>query len=172
MTTKTYCELKKRKVDGTLTVIATWEMRSLGGQDPYFAVTCVEYENGKDVGGGAAHDLIDRLFPEKARYTKWHLCAINKGPLHYLANALYWAGKSGFCDSKPGDPTNLEAFKKTIVFGAVESDHMWNLSQETLDQMSADGLKTYLSSRKPALMESFYSDMKDLFGDQFQFEEA
>lgn len=55
-------------------------------------VTCDIYENRRDVGGGCNHELIEKLMPEMAPLIKWHLVSTD-GPLHYIANTLYWVGK-------------------------------------------------------------------------------
>jgi hypothetical protein len=59
-----------------------------------FAVTCDIHEkrHGRwvDVGGGADHETIARVFPELEPYLKWHLCSTD-GPMHYVANTIYHA---------------------------------------------------------------------------------
>lgn len=59
-----------------------------------FSITCVidEWHGNawRDYGGGAAHDEIARVFPELEPLIKWHLCSTD-GPMHYVANAVYFA---------------------------------------------------------------------------------
>ena len=50
-----------------------------------------QYKRIEDIGGGAAHDDIARLFPELAPLMRWHLVSTD-GPMHYLANTVYLAG--------------------------------------------------------------------------------
>lgn len=38
----------------------------------------------------ADHSIVEKHFPELAKYTKWHLM-FTDGPMHYLANTLYHA---------------------------------------------------------------------------------
>lgn len=44
---------------------------------------------------GCLHGKIAEHFPELAPLIKWHL-AFSDGPLHYLANTTYFAGKKDF----------------------------------------------------------------------------
>lgn len=56
-----------------------------------FAITGTMYSsNGRVIGGGCLHDEIVKSFPELKKYIKFHLMSSN-GPLHYIANSLYWA---------------------------------------------------------------------------------
>lgn len=49
--------------------------------------------NGRKVdhAGGCIHEDIAKHFPHLAPLIKWHLCSTD-GPLHYVANAVYFAG--------------------------------------------------------------------------------
>lgn len=63
-----------------------------GHQD--FAITCDIYEqkkNGRwiDVGGGAAHDHILKLFPQYKIFIDLHLCDYSGAPMHAEANGYY-----------------------------------------------------------------------------------
>jgi hypothetical protein len=120
----------------------------------YFSATCDEYEDGRDIGGGANHELIAEKFPHLAPYLKWHLCDWNKGPLHYIANALYWAGHSGYCDGKPNSPPNREHLLSTIVYGAVEGDELVEPSALTKEELTE-----WLKGRFESLMAAFAKDM-------------
>lgn len=107
--------------------------------------------------GGCMHDEIAQAFPELAPFIKWHLTSTD-GPMHYVANAKYWAGQSGFCDGKPGSPPNEAFLKSTIVFGAVPE-------HDTVDPMSlakAGSMVGWLNDRLPALMEAFKRDVESL----------
>jgi len=65
--------------------------------------------------GGCVHEEIAEHFPELAKYIKWHLCS-SDGPLHYVANTLYWLGYSGWCDGKKDSPPNFDYAKKTAIW--------------------------------------------------------
>lgn len=132
------------------------------GHGPYFAITCdIRTERGRDVGGGAMLEGIARTFPETlGPYIKWHLVSFDRGPMHYEANALYWAGMSGYCDGEPNDPPNADHFRSTVVYGAVEGD-----TDTDPMELSADELSEWLRARYPALMQAFREDMRKLFGE-------
>lgn len=60
-----------------------------------FSITCdiVEWrkDGWHDLGGGAAHEAIAKVFPELEPLIKWHLTS-SDGPMHYISNTLYHAG--------------------------------------------------------------------------------
>jgi hypothetical protein len=59
-------------------------------------ITCDIINNGRDVGGGANHELILSVMPEIEPLIEFHLCSTD-GPLHYVANSTYHA-KNGDLD--------------------------------------------------------------------------
>lgn len=75
---------------------------------------------------------LQHRFPEIACLVRWHLCDDRAEPLHYIANGKYWLEKhlgifKVFENSenegrRPGEPEPFEAFKSTIVFGALDDD--------------------------------------------------
>jgi hypothetical protein len=67
------------------------------------------------VAAGCQHDLAVAAFPELATLIKWHLMS-TEGPLHYIENTMYWLGRRGYTNGKPGDPPNLDYAKKTAVW--------------------------------------------------------
>ena len=81
-----------------------------------FTITADIYEikNGaaRWIAGGCQHEEIKKHFPELAKYIKWHLCGTD-GPMHYIANTLYFAGDADCWGRRPGDPIGYE---KTIKF--------------------------------------------------------
>lgn len=92
--------LSKTKIytkDGTaykLTV--NYGFHQIGNQRPYFSITAEQYRKG--TGGryyedcfGCCHDLIARRFPELAELIPFHLSDCYAIPMHYVANAVYWA---------------------------------------------------------------------------------
>lgn len=83
-----------------------------------FAITCDIFErtiNGRvrDIGGGAAHDEIARVFPELAPLIKWHLCSTD-GPMHYVANTVYHASDRDHRGKRAGEP---RAWDSAVQFG-------------------------------------------------------
>lgn len=153
MSEKTYAkkswEAKYAESGIKTTIRATAELHSIGKQAPYFSVTCAIYQGGRDVGGGAAHDLIAEHFPHLRPYLRWHLTSTD-GPMHYIANALYWA-----------ESRNEEYFASTVVYGALPSDEFIPLAE--LVSREPEKLLNWLIARFPALMEVFMSDMRRMF---------
>lgn len=61
-----------------------------GNSKPYFSLTCDIYEGGRDVGGGAAHELIVKLFPHLKPLADLHMSNIDGEPMHAAENGLYY----------------------------------------------------------------------------------
>lgn len=101
---------------------------------------------------GCQHDEIAQRFPDLAPYIKWHLCSTD-GPLHYIGNSLYWAGKSGWCGGKPNDPPNLDHFRSTAI---------WSEAGEEILELPDDWLVSKLENRLPALMVEFQEAVESL----------
>lgn len=61
-----------------------------------FGITGTEYEKDKPqtevfiISCGCIHDKVTEAIPELLPYIKWHLCS-SEGPMHYIANTLYYA---------------------------------------------------------------------------------
>jgi len=85
---------------------------------------------------GCLHDLIREHFPELEHLIKWHLTATD-GPLHYIANTLYWA-KEG----------NLDYARKAAIWFDATKEQLSN--------------KEALLERLPALMKEFRSDIEGI----------
>lgn len=129
----------------------------IGTQDPYWSITgTIERMSGtgwRDDAAGCLHDDIAEHFPHLAPTIRWHLSFQSSGPLHYVANARYWLeqhyGVSRW-ERRSYDPNPLEAFKRTVVFGAVESD----LEVPTLENLDA-----WCADRLPALLDAMRHDI-------------
>jgi hypothetical protein len=111
----------------------------------YFAATATGQRRSRRHGwttdcGGMMHDAVREHFPELAPMLKWHLCSKVSGPMHYVANAQYWArmvhGVGEYASRYNRAPDPVDAFKSTVVFGAVEGDE---LPWEGWCQMQHDG---------------------------------
>lgn len=63
--------------------------------------------------GGCCHDDLAIVFPELAHWIQWHLVS-SDGPMHYIANTLYYARTVDTDGKQPGDPI---AFDTRIKFG-------------------------------------------------------
>lgn len=145
----------------------TAELHSIGGQNPYFSITMGTYRqagNGRwmESSFGCQHDEVRRLFPALAPSLRWHLVSTD-GPMHYAANATYWAGlDKERCQGRPGDPPNREHFDSTTLWGALPGD----AARHPMDAPAMDRaeLSAVLAARLPALLALFRADMDRLFG--------
>jgi len=88
---------------------------------------------------GMLHDDIARVFPELAPFLKWHGCSSDE-PMHYIANSLYWAGKTKW------EKGNLENFRSTAVWPEATAETL------ALDDTA---LTSALLCRLPELMHAF-----------------
>lgn len=128
------------------------------------AITADIKRNGRYVAGGCCHDEIRLAFPELAPFISWHLSGTD-GPMHYIANAKYWYGASGYCDGKPSSPPNMAHFKSAICYGALDSDAE-QLSQyiDKADAHNWAHIESLLFARKDTLLAAFRTDMEKLGG--------
>lgn len=122
------------------------------------------FADGKRCGwtaGGCLHEEIAAQCPELAPFIKWHLTS-SDGPMHYKANALYWAGHCGVWGSDTGEkyPANWQHFASTVVLGAVAGDPA--NTAPLLEDMTAEELGAWLDARLPALLVAFADDMRAL----------
>lgn len=101
---------------------------------------------------GCVHDAIAAAFPQFAHLIKWHLSS-SDGPMHYFANAKFWAGFSPMWP--PADdplqqkfyPANYSNLRSTIVFGAIPEDE-----GEDIEGLNWIFLEAYLTERLPKLI--------------------
>lgn len=150
-----------------------------------FAITGEVYEHGKPhtdrnmVSAGCCHDDISEAYPELAPFIRWHLSSTD-GPMHYHANAYYWARKArGYYRVFPHtewekpDGREWDHFRSTVVFGAVEGDDDSIMHEpiaiaddHTGDKKVAAGLilearvSEWCEARYPELMAAFRRDME------------
>lgn len=153
-----------------------------GEQDPYFAVTHHTKRGhdgrGPDDSFGAGVDF--ERFPEFKNAARWHLVAKSGTPMHYVANACYWAEYVAGCSSfkrKDYDPDATVAFKSTVVFGALEDDVMPSLAYPYPEGHDADCepalpeehrahvkavVTAWCLARLPRLLEVMKKDLADI----------
>jgi hypothetical protein len=98
---------------------------------------------------GMLHDEIARVFPELKPLLKWHLCS-SDGPMHYVENTLYWVGKRGWCDGKPGSPPNLAYARNAAIWPDATDEQIANVTEEQLRE------------RLPALLSEFRAAVESL----------
>ncbi len=143
-------------------------------QAPYFSITAEterKNERGRWVedSGGCMHDEVAKHFPELESLIKWHLMAEPGLPTHYVANAIYWAEFVAGVSEYPRnsyDPDPLEAFKSTVVFGAVASDQLpeFEVEGEEIEARRTlkDSITRWCEARLPALQAAFNRAMEEV----------
>lgn len=147
---KTYTN-ERNEVE-TLTVTIRHDDECGNGHNSFSMTAECRIVGQKDYSSGCLHDEIAKRCPELAPYIKWHLCSTD-GPLHYIANSLYWAGKSGWCDGKPNDPPNLDHFRSTAI---------WPNAGESIPGLPRQSLISMLEKRLPELMSEFQEAVESL----------
>lgn len=135
------------------------------GQGPYFSIVG-GYSNTE-----VNRDIIMNKFPELQKYVKWNLFALNKGPIHYIANSIFWAG---YGTHKYSDVPNLDHVKSTAVWGALQTDDKINLKSFicTLEQKEPEEFKKVLLDRLPALCTKMKEELYELFTKDFSYESS
>ena len=132
------------------------------GQDPYFSITASLKGTDGCHAGGCLHDEIRKHDPGLEPLIKWHLVSLVKGPMHYIANALFWWERSLMTEPEyKGDITAigekaLEYFKSTVVYDSTTID---TISFHERNTISIDVLRKWLEDRFNEMMESFYKDL-------------
>jgi hypothetical protein len=112
--------------------------------------------------GGCLHEDIARLFPELAPYIKWHLTS-SDGPMHYVANTLYWLGYSGFCDGKQNSPPNLKNARATAVWLDMPDSLLATCPDAVADVATRKAnVTTILEKRLDALLADFRTAVESL----------
>lgn len=117
-------------------VTLCFDDRCRNGHDT-FSITYEDTFEGRFISGGTNHETVEKYFPEYRELTRFHLCSTD-GPLHYIANSMYWA-KQG----------NLEHARACAIWGDAK-----------LEDFTEENLK----ARLPALLEEFNSLMVKTFG--------
>lgn len=117
---------------------------------------------------GCIHDELKNTYWNK--FVKWHLFTLDKGPMHYIANALYWLQFT-----KPYTPkqiNNFQIFLDHIVRGETKFDTFDVLEElRQIDSRSYYGEEThedkeyvinFLNERFNDLNNSFIAAMIEL----------
>lgn len=99
---------------------------------------------------GSIHTEIKDAFPHLEKYLKWHLTNSTGIPMHYRLNSLYWHEKQ-----------NFSSFKQSCIFGAVESDKNFTVSD--FMRMDGNAIDQWLTNRLDAVRQAFITDMLELF---------
>lgn len=167
-------------------LVAHYGLQKLGEQEPYFAITADLYDFSERRGRfilsscGCLHELIVKRMPELIPLIRWHLTFVNRGPIYYLDNGMFWFERSLLGNPTPaykGDWTAygdkaLELFKKTIVYGASEE---YDRIEESILKYRTDTeackgfIRAWLEERLPEVMRQFHADMNRFNLDMNQF---
>ena len=102
-----------------------------------------EHRNGRwqESSGGAIHDDIARHFPELRDAIRFHLVSTD-GPMHYLANTLYFAGDRDHSGRRKGEPSSTETrirFGNNPIKHAVGTNWTRNRFMSFLREHEAGG---------------------------------
>jgi hypothetical protein len=138
------------------------------GQGGYFSVTGQVGRGVNPEVCGCIHDEIIEAFPDLAKYIKWHLFYIEKGPFHYIANSLYYAGWTKYIDV-----IDIDLLRKQAIWGVLEGDNdidlqslinkdMVPLTDENKDSRGMT-LKKVLEARLPHLIKKMNEEISQLF---------
>jgi hypothetical protein len=96
--------------------------------------------NGTDIGGGADHETAVLVWPEIAPVVAFHLWGPRTGPMHYVANAVYWwelaLGYSRWALGGGQDPAAI--FASHCHWGSVPGDNADNPLEWTLEATGLD----------------------------------
>jgi hypothetical protein len=119
---------------------------------------------------GQVQGDYEKHFRLVRRYNKWHLCFVDTGPMHYVANTRFWLEKG----IRGGDTSTYASETHKTAEGcyrAAEHCCVWGaLDGEIEGQMHLQvpyaALVSTLEARKPALMQLFLSEMVALFGEE------
>ena len=128
-------EEKDYLIDGTCKIVDL-------GQGPYLSCTYEEkhrHTRRVEAVGCLGREMLERCGVYDSMWTlvRWHLCNLDSGPMHYEANAVFWAERMTGCLAYPPAPYDrtdpVEAFKSTVIFGAVDGDAMPDLNPLSYD---------------------------------------
>lgn len=108
---------------------------------------------------GCVHDLIQRHFPEVSHLIKWHLCSTD-GPMHYIANTLYFAGNrdhNGLTKDEPS--TNPKHQQYFIKFG-----------NSPIERKVSDRLRNFILSNPEYILDEVHHEREGkTYGPKYQF---
>lgn len=90
---------------------------TLGNGHNTFGISAkISDPRGRLVSAGCLHDEVAKAFPELTPLIAYHLMS-SDGPLHYLANTLYWLGyDTRWCNGAQADPPSLSHARKSAVW--------------------------------------------------------
>ncbi len=96
--------------------------------------------------GGCCHEEIAKAFPKLAPLIKWHLCS-SDGPMHGVANAVYFASERDCWGKLKGEP---KSWATKIQFGENPIKHNPDQHGDKFVRWLAEAGKVDPSTGKPA----------------------
>lgn len=142
---------------------------SCGNRHNSFAIVGEVRSAGREIAGGCLHDDIAQAFPELAGLIKWHLSSTD-GPMHYVANTLYWLGYQGYCGKGENNPPSINHARSTAVWPDMPetlicpAELRGSMVGESKAEKKAlsDKVTQLLENRLSGLLEQFKSDIESI----------
>lgn len=101
-------EIKDYGADAKIQVEMRFDDECGNGHNTFTITAEVRRPRARDIeAGGMMHDEIREVFPELAGLLKWHLTS-SDGPMHYIANTVYFAGNRDFNGKTAGETSSFE----------------------------------------------------------------
>lgn len=153
-------------------LVIDYGLNRCGGQEAYFSMTSDLFENRlgywRLISCGCQHDLVRQHVPELAHLIKWHLCSVERGPMHYEANGLFWWERSLMKEQVPmyrGDNCAIgaqafEHFKTTVVYGVTKKDTIFMDTDWDKSNITKEDLCSWMRKRHSDVMKAFRKDMR------------
>jgi hypothetical protein len=134
------------------------------GQDPYFSITSMLTGDNGYRACGCLHNDIRKHDSSLSPLIKWHLTSLVTGPMHYIANGMFWWERSLMSEPKHADDLTaigdkaLENFKSTVVYGATFLDDIDFDNRKSIDP---EKIRAWMNLRFNELMQAFYHDLRE-----------
>lgn len=153
---------KPKAMNDGSTMIVTYGLQSFSGQLPYFSITAEISKDGRVESCGCLHSEIRETFPELAELIPFHLASTDGRPMHYVANAIYWAELTMGISKWQGEtaiPRGHNSFEDVLASHAL-ADVLGDREELTdAIMLSKPDFKAWLESRGPRLLEAMISTL-------------
>jgi hypothetical protein len=132
----------------------TYGFECFTGQLPYFSITGEIFGKRGMETCGYIHNEIRKHFPELANLIPFHLCDSNATPMHYVANAVYWAELAmgvGQWHGKTDIPNGYASFEDVLA-SHILADVLGDRDEmKDAIRLSKPDFKAWLESRMDKL---------------------
>jgi len=119
-------------------------------EDGYFSITGDIVVSESCDRCGCIHDEIKKHFPELKPFIKWHLFNKDTGPIHYIANTLYFSRDREDMSKDVGEPIKFDEYLKFDKYPfhfEEQSKGFWNYLNSVDDFNKIDIKKIKHSDR-------------------------